>query len=1070
MKVAMKICLAVLLVLGTLQTGMGEKPVEGSKAFDLQQIQINNVDCPITNYGAFGQSEAHTAGCIWPGGSGQPYIFGGGIWIGARLPRSDTLVLIDTTVVPPDTTVVDSDSLVSAGYNTVGSGQDFCPGPLEHGQDHFINRQSHPEDRLYFLTDATDFEEWPLLDSLGNRISAVFRNTDDWAHEEIWCEYHDSVPDFHEWETGTYPIGLAVRQVVFAWNAPINNNMFFVLYEFENITQDTIRDMYVGHAADDDVGWADDDLLGCDVERSLGWCYTLAAEDGWDTDISTPPYYVGKRFLQGPKADDTVYVSAADLSDPDYPDVFMDTVYPGEHIPLTSFNRCTRGYDADVEWKRYAMLAGSNIETGDYDPWQGVSDIVPDDKRMVMGCGPFEMAPGEIDTCLIAVMFSSGNRGGLDYLKQQGDIALIMYENGWAFPQPPPPPNLTAVPGDQKVILSWDNYPELREDPFAGVMKGAADTLYRDYDFEGYRLWKSRTALPDDWELLQEWDIENDITMLPGGTYIPGIGVVGSDEESNNSGLWYSYVDEDVINGISYYYAVTSFDYNTPGDPANPNDDLWVSLESGYWQIPATPRSEPSNPDIDDPTIPTLDKGATNVVTLEPKVISSIAVTGNSYRMVWDAMSHSGDGLPYYSYKIWYGTGFVRGDVDGNGIVEVADFDLCDSLHQAGLPFSCDDAADVNDDGVLDSLDCEYLSNYLDFGGPPPSAPFPDYGLDPTPDQLACGNQDWEIGTPVNVPVVIASVTIGEDTLDMWGAEFTTPVFDGIELEGEILINPDSLILPDSIRVTLGDYSDNLEIDDFFEPSSAEQNWTSEEIKKWAYRGGGEIEIHWVKYSDTLTAKVWYVGDILNPAEIPVDTTVGDGWCFGPFLPFNAPRPSITQSRTASWFYVSGVRYLFNAGSRMTAAGFASIDSGDVWTIYSSAPDRVPCTSNEFVFDTDMLQYAAPTENQMDLIRVVPNPYFVRADWDRSKDYRKVQFVNLPSECTIRIYNIAGDLVRTLEHQPTSSGAEYSGNLGGTEEWDLLTANNQLPASGIYIYYISTESGQQKIGKFALIR
>lgn len=1053
MKIAISFCVVVLLILGIVQNGLGWKDEEGWRKFELRRMQINKVDCPITNYGAFGQSEANSAGCYWPKGSGLPYIFGAGIWIGA---------------------IVNGDTLVSAGYNTVGRGQDFCPGPPEHGQDHYQNEQSHPEDRLYFSTDPTDFEEWPLRDSLGNRISAVFGTTDKWAHQEVWCEYHDMVEEYHSWASGTYPIGLAVRQIAFAWNAPINENIIFILYEFENISGDTIKDMYVGHAADDDVGWADNDLLGCDIERSLGYCYTLVYEDGWPLDIATPPYYVGKRFLQGPKADDTVYVAIGDPNDPGYPDAHMDTVYPGEHLPLTAFTRCTRGYDADEEWERYSMLAGYNIETRDYDPWQGVIDIVPDDKRMVMGCGPFELAPGEVDTCLIAVMFSSENVGGLNYLKEQGDIAEIMYKNNWAFPSPPLPPKLTAIPGDQKVILSWDNSPELKADEFAKVMKDAGDLLYRDYDFEGYRLWKSRTALPGDWELLGEWDIENEIKLLPGDMYIPGIGIVGSGEESNNSGLWYSYVDEDVINGITYYYAVTAFDYNTPGDPAKPNQDLWVSLESSMWEVAVTPRSEPGNLIAAEGTTPIQDKGTTNVLTLqEPKVISSIAVTGDTYRMVWDAISLGKDGLPYYSYKIWHGKGFIRGDIDGNGIVDINDFDLC----EAGGPFSCDDAADVNDDGTVDSLDCEYLSNYLNFGGPPPPAPFPDYGLDPTPDELTCGDQNWGIGSPVKVLTELKTEievdTITGDTVEteLWEAEFVTPIFDGIQLEGEISMYEDSLlVLPDSVRVTSGEYADeaDLRIAEFFTPQGAELNFTTDEMKGWAYRGGGEIEIHWVKSNDTLRAEVWYLGDTLNPVEIPVDTTIGNGWCFGPHLPFQSPKSFLTQNNLAIWFYISGVRYYFNGGSRMTAAGFASIDSGDVWTIYSSAPHRVPCAGNEFIFGTERFQYAK--ESKLDLIRVVPNPYIVRADWDLSRDYRKIQFVNLPSKCTIRIYNLAGDLIKIIEHTPTSPGAEYEGNLGGTEEWDLLTRNDQLPASGIYIYHISTEDGQEKIGKFAIIR
>ncbi|NIM05543.1 MAG: hypothetical protein GTO53_06100, partial [Planctomycetales bacterium] len=70
---------------------------------------------------------------------------------------------------------------------------------------------------------------------------------------------------------------------------------------------------------------------------------------------------------------------------------------------------------------------------------------------------------------------------------------------------------------------------------------------------------------------------------------------------------------------------------------------------------------------------------------------------------------------------------FIRGDIDGDGVVAENDLTMC----QAGPPFSCDDAADINDDGVLDNADCEYLESYLHpaDGAPPPPPPFPHWGL-----------------------------------------------------------------------------------------------------------------------------------------------------------------------------------------------------------------------------------------------------------------------------------------------------------------------------------------------------
>jgi len=78
---------------------------------------------------------------------------------------------------------------------------------------------------------------------------------------------------------------------------------------------------------------------------------------------------------------------------------------------------------------------------------------------------------------------------------------------------------------------------------------------------------------------------------------------------------------------------------------------------------------------------------------------------------------------------------FIRGDVNQDGMISVADLVLL--LH--GPPFFCNDAADINDDGILNrDSDSTYLWNYFYVGGPPPPPPFPDCGPDPTSDGLFC--------------------------------------------------------------------------------------------------------------------------------------------------------------------------------------------------------------------------------------------------------------------------------------------------------------------------------------------
>jgi hypothetical protein len=58
-------------------------------------------------------------------------------------------------------------------------------------------------------------------------------------------------------------------------------------------------------------------------------------------------------------------------------------------------------------------------------------------------------------------------------------------------------------------------------------------------------------------------------------------------------------------------------------------------------------------------------------------------------------------------------------------------------------------------------------------------------------------------------------------------------------------------------------------------------------------------------------------------------------------------------------------------------------------------------------------------------------------------------------------------LVRTLKHSETSEGG-LSNDLGGDEWWNCLGEYNQLLASGVYIFHIESEIGEQ-VGKFVII-
>ena len=85
---------------------------------------------------------------------------------------------------------------------------------------------------------------------------------------------------------------------------------------------------------------------------------------------------------------------------------------------------------------------------------------------------------------------------------------------------------------------------------------------------------------------------------------------------------------------------------------------------------------------------------------------------------------------------------FLRGDADGDLYLDLSDV-INNLVYMTGACPECPDptcekALDVNDNGLIDLADGIQLVNYLYTFGPPPAAPFPNPGPDPTPDNLTC--------------------------------------------------------------------------------------------------------------------------------------------------------------------------------------------------------------------------------------------------------------------------------------------------------------------------------------------
>lgn len=107
------------------------------------------------------------------------------------------------------------------------------------------------------------------------------------------------------------------------------------------------------------------------------------------------------------------------------------------------------------------------------------------------------------------------------------------------------------------------------------------------------------------------------------------------------------------------------------------------------------------------------------------------------------------------------------------------------------------------------------------------------------------------------------------------------------------------------------------------------------------------------------------------------------------------------------------------------------------------------------------------TDELLDNVKIVPNPYFISTQIQKSPyDDNKIFFDKLPKECTIDIYTISGDKIRTLHHKDETSNLlsqEY------IEPWDLISSNGMRVQSQAFIAVITTPDGAKTIKNFSVV-
>ena len=138
----------------------------------------------------------------------------------------------------------------------------------------------------------------------------------------------------------------------------------------------------------------------------------------------------------------------------------------------------------------------------------------------------------------------------------------------------------------------------------------------------------------------------------------------------------------------------------------------------------------------------------------------------------------------------------------------------------------------------------------------------------------------------------------------------------------------------------------------------------------------------------------------------------------------------------------------------------------DQFLILANHPNTV---ADVFTFNT--ADYAASqstdqAKQDVNKINVFPNPYYGANTEEINRYQRFVTFTHLPDKAKIRIFNLAGILVRTIDHlaQSTPGGSQF-------ERWDLANEAGLPVGSGLYIAHIDMpDLGASKILKIAIVQ
>lgn len=262
----------------------------------------------------------------------------------------------------------------------------------------------------------------------------------------VFMDYTNCTNNIHASELslpgGTLPLGVEIQQLAYAFDIDGFKDSYFVRYKIINKSGKNWDSTYVGLISDADLGQSDDDAVGCDSSRNIGFTYNF---DNNDAEYGAAPPAVGYRLLQGPVVQTGIITDTAKLPCNTLIGYRMNLM--SGHISFYNpGNNCQR--DPDDPVFAYNFLQGKNgcgntiinytnsqptkyMFSGNACTRTGWYDSTSGDKRNMINCGPFNMASGDTQTVVYLFSITRGsnnNQSVCDLLNLTDNIKNYYYD------------------------------------------------------------------------------------------------------------------------------------------------------------------------------------------------------------------------------------------------------------------------------------------------------------------------------------------------------------------------------------------------------------------------------------------------------------------------------------------------------------------------------------------------------------------------------------------------------------------------------------------------------------------